>query len=230
MTLTIIGINAPAPLGEWVLGAAALFGILVGGGLSLLILEHFSAPLYRMNVLRAVQLQWPVSRRRDKATTQQEGVPDALSGVVARDAADLKATIHPVGPVFQHDNVWLGGVDDVTKPSIVFRFRYVNASVYTLVLEEASGRLQMAGLELASTLVFERREIQHNYEFVIVLQFMLTTEASQKYARDLIAKNMEIYFSLDNVKVVVSAKEDIDVAPIELRFPQQYWLPPPPGT
>lgn len=150
------------------------------------------------------------------------GAPDWLKQLAETDREGLGESLHNLGEP-QYGNIGFN-LNDEHAPWVDIVFRYVNASIYTIVADGIEGVLHIEHEIVAGGWNFRPVEMPRNRPFLFRLRWTIDNEISLKTLKRLTRSGETLYVSLDNVKVRLVAKEDA-AASGELRFPPQFWVP-----
>lgn len=138
------------------------------------------------------------------------------------DRENLKSTLHQMDER-QHGNVAFS-MDDEHRPSVSVAFRYVNASVFTMIFESIEGPLQIEGDVVSGAWDFRSFEVPHGQTFGLKLRWVVNTDASVSKIKQLISTGEKVHVNLDAVRLSIRAKEEPGVT-AKIGFPQQWWQP-----
>jgi hypothetical protein len=151
--------------------------------------------------------------------------PDWLLEVVKHDAQTLAQALYQTDLSPQNGHVFLrlDKTEENHQPYVLFSFRYINWSVYTLLLDSLTGKVFADHQEIMGNFAWDKPvEIARQAPVRLNLRFLVTSDASVGYLKELTAKE-QIYFGLDFVRLTLKAKEDSEVPPTDMRFSPQYW-------
>jgi hypothetical protein len=112
-------------------------------------------------------------------------------------------------------------LDDRTRPYVNFRFDYVNSSVFTLILSDITRGVEVGGTQLSGRFDFNRTAVSHGGVLHLNLQFVLDTDASVNYLKELVGQEKAINFKL-GASIRTTTRED-DSLEASLTFGEIFW-------